>query len=161
MPSFDIVSKTDVHEVDNALAGVTREIGQRFDFKGSNCTITREGDVLTLRADDQTRLVQMQELLKVYLTRRKLDTGALDMKPPEKAGGDTMRQTITIKQGIDRELAKKLTTEIKNSKLKVQAAIQGDELRVSGKKIDDLQAAIAHIKTMKIEQPLQYLNFRD
>ena len=118
MPSFDIVSKTDVHEVDNALSGVAREISQRFDFKGSNCTIEREGDTLTLRADDQMKLTQMQELLRTHLTRRKIEVGALDMKPPEKAGGDTMRQSILIKQGLDRELAKKLTAEIKKQQTK-------------------------------------------
>src|SRR4051812_6064658 len=161
MPSFDIVSKTDVHEVDNALAGVTREIEQRFDFKGSHCTIERAENEITVVADDDLKLKQMHELLKVYLTRRKIDAGALDFGKPEKAAGNTVRQVITIRQGIDRDLAKTITKAIKDSKMKVQAAVQGDELRVSGKKIDDLQACIALVKGLKIEQPLQYLNFRD
>jgi cyclic-di-GMP-binding protein len=161
MPSFDIVSKTDVHEVDNALAGVTREIEQRFDFKGSACTIERAGDEITIGADDDLKLKQMHELLKVYLTRRKIDAGALDFGKPEKAAGNTVRQVITIRQGIDRDLAKTITKAIKDSKMKVQASVQGDELRVTGKKIDDLQAVIALVKGLKIEQPLQYLNFRD
>lgn len=161
MPSFDIVSKTDVHEVDNALAGLLREIGQRFDFKGSRCSAERAEDVITVLADDDPKLKQMQELLRVHITRRKLDAAALDFKPPEKAAGNMLRQVIAIKQGVDKDLAKKITKAIKDSKLKVQAAIQGDELRVSAKKIDDLQAIISLVKAMKIEQPLQYINFRD
>jgi hypothetical protein len=161
MPSFDIVSKTDVHEVDNALNSVTREIGQRFDFKGSKCSVERKENEIVILADDDLKLKQMHELLKVHLTRRKVDAGALEFKPPEKASGNTLRQTVVIRQGIDKELAKKLVKAIKDSKMKVQPAIQGDELRVSGKKIDDLQAAIALIKGLNIEQPLQYVNFRD
>lgn len=161
MPSFDVVSKLELAEVDNALAGISREIGTRFDFKGSKSTISREGEVITILADDDPKLKQMHELLKVYMTRRKIDTGALEFKPPEKASGDTLRQSVQIKQGIDRDLAKRLTKELKDSKLKVQAAVQGDELRVTGKQRDDLQAAIALIRGLKIEQPLQYVNFRD
>ena len=161
MPSFDIVSRLDLAEVDNALAGIGREIATRFDFKGSKCTIARnEGEIL-LVADDELKLKQMHELMKVYFTRRKIDPGALDMKPPEKATGNSLRQTVLIKQGIASDLAKKIVKEIKDSKLKVQAAIQGDELRITGKKRDDLQEAIALVRGMKIEQPLQYVNFRD
>jgi uncharacterized protein YajQ (UPF0234 family) len=161
MPSFDIVSKTDLAEVDNALANVRREIATRFDFKGSQCTIDREEDALKVAADDQPKLKQMHELILIHLTRRKIETGALEFKDPEKASGDTLRQTILIKQGIDRELSKRLVRELKDSKLKVQVAIQGDELRVTGKKRDDLQAAISFLKGLAIEQPLQYQNFRD
>lgn len=161
MPSFDIVSKTELAEVDNALAGITREIGTRFDFKGAKCSIERKDNELTVLADDQLKLDQMHELLKVYFTRRKLDAGALDYKTVEKASGNTVRQVIVVKQGLDQELAKKIVRAIKDSKMKVQVAIQGDELRVSGKKRDDLQEAIAFVKGMKIEQPLQYENFRD
>lgn len=161
MPTFDIVSKTDMAEVDNALAGITREIGTRFDFKGSKCTVTRDDQTITLLADDDPKLKQMQELLRVHFTRRKVDPGALELKEPEKAAGDTRRQVIIVKQGIEADLAKKIVKELKGSKLKVQAAIQGDELRISGKQRDDLQAAIAFIRGLKIEQPLQYINFRD
>ena len=161
MPSFDIVSKTDLAEVDNALAGIAREIATRFDFKGSKCTITRTEALITVLADDDLKLRQMQELLKVYFTRRKVDPGALEFKDPEKASGNTLRQLITIKQGIDAELARRLVKELKGTKLKVQAAIQGDELRITGKKRDDLQAAIAAVRGLKIEQPLQFVNFRD
>jgi uncharacterized protein YajQ (UPF0234 family) len=161
MPSFDIVSKLDLAEVDNALAGMTREIATRFDFKGSKCTIERQEGALTVNADDDLKLKQMHELLKTYLTRRKVDAAALEFKTPEKASGNTVRQTIELKQGIDKDLGKRLVREIKDSKLKVQVAIQGDELRVTGKKRDDLQEAIAHIRALKIEQPLQYVNFRE
>jgi uncharacterized protein YajQ (UPF0234 family) len=161
MPSFDIVSKTDLAEVDNALAGIAREIGTRFDFKGSKCSVVRTEALLTLLADDDLKLRQMQELIKVHFTRRKVDAAALDFQEPEKAAGNTLRQLITIKQGVDAELARRLVKELKGSKLKVQAAIQGDELRVSGKKRDDLQAAIATIRGLKIAQPLQFVNFRD
>ncbi|MDI9409710.1 MAG: YajQ family cyclic di-GMP-binding protein [Candidatus Pacebacteria bacterium] len=161
MPSFDIVSKTELAEIDNALAGMRREVETRFDFKGSSCSIERQEEKLTILADDDLKLKQMHELLKVYLTRRKLDIGILDYGTPEKASHNSLRQVITIKQGIDSDLARKIVKAIKDAKLKVQTAIQGDELRVTGKKRDDLQEAIAHIRSLKIEQPLQYVNFRD
>ena len=161
MPSFDIVSRIDLAEVDNALSGMTREIGTRFDFKGSKCTIEREDGILKLFADDELKLKQMHELLKVHLTRRKVDAAALDYKPPEKATGNRLRQTIALRRGVDANLARQLIREIKDSKLKVQVSIQGDEVRVTSKKRDDLQAVIAVVRGLKIDQPLQYLNFRD
>jgi len=161
MPSFDIVSKTDLAEIDNAIQGVIREIDTRFDFKGSKCTIERKDASILMLADDEMKLRQMQELLRGYVTRRKLDAGALEFKDPERASGNALRQEVAVKQGIDQTLAKRLVKELKESKLKVQVAIQGDELRVTGKKRDDLQAAIQHIRALKIEQPLQYINFRD
>lgn len=161
MPSFDIVSKTDLSEVDNALANMAREIATRFDFKGSKSRVEREEALLTIHADDQPKLKQLQELLKAHVVRRKVDPAALEFKDPERASGDMLRQQVVVRQGIERELAKRLIREIKDSKLKVQAAIQGDELRVSGKKRDDLQAAIALVRGLKIEQPLQFVNFRD
>jgi hypothetical protein len=161
MPSFDIVSKTELSEVDNALNNIVREMETRFDFKGAHCSIERKESSLTVLADDQPKLKQMHELLKVHLTRRKIDANALDFKEPERASGDAVRQEIVIKQGIDREISKKIIKDLKDSKLKVQVAIQGDELRVTGKKRDDLQEAIAFVKGLKIDQPLQYVNFRD
>jgi uncharacterized protein YajQ (UPF0234 family) len=161
MPSFDIVSRTDLAEVDNAMRNVTREIGTRYDFKSSNCSIERNEAVLTLKADNDYKLEQMQVMLRGHLAQRKVEAGALDFAKPEKAAGESVRQTVTVKQGIERELAQKIVKEIKAAKLKVQAAIQGDELRVSGKKRDDLQTAIAAIKGLKIEHPLQFVNFRD
>jgi len=161
MPSFDIVSRLDLAEVDNAIAGIDREIATRFDFKGSKCELKRENGAINLLADDDLKLRQMHELLKVHLTRRKVDSGALDFKPPEKASGNAIRQSIELRQGVDTELARRLVRSLKDSKLKVQVAIQGAELRVTAKKRDDLQAAIAVLRGLKIEQPLQYLNFRD
>jgi uncharacterized protein YajQ (UPF0234 family) len=161
VPSFDIVSRIDLAEVDNAVAAIKREIGTRFDFKGSKCSVERHEDVLTAVADDDLKLKQMHELLKVHLTRRKVDPAALEYKPPEKASGNTLRQMIVLRQGVDANLAKQLIREIKDSKLKVQVSAHGEELRVTGKKRDDLQAAIAVARGLKIEQPLQYVNFRD
>lgn len=161
MPSFDIVSRIDLAEVDNAVAAITREIATRFDFKGSKCTVARNEGELTLAADDDLKLKQMHELLKVHLTRRKVEAGALDFQKPEKAAGNTLRQTIALRQGIGTDLARQLVREVKDSKLKVQAAVQGGELRITGKKRDDLQAAIALVRGLKIEQPLQYVNFRE
>jgi len=161
MPSFDIVSKTDLTEVDNALGNIAREIATRFDFKNSQCKITREESTLTLLADNEPKLRQMHELLTTHIVRRKLDPSALEFKDPERASGDMVRQQVIVKQGIDRELAKRLIKEIKDSKLKTQVSIQGDELRVSGKKRDDLQETIALIRGLKIEHPLQFVNFRD
>jgi len=161
MPSFDIVSRLELSEVDNALAGLLREIATRFDFKNSKSTVTRAEGVLTILADDDLKLKQMHELLKTHLARRKIEPGVLSFAAPEKAAGQSLRQTVTLRQGIDAELGRQLAREIKDSKLKVQAQIQGGELRVTGKKRDDLQAAIQLLRGLKIEQPLQYVNFRE
>ncbi len=161
MPSFDIVSKTNMAEVDNALAGVAREIAQRFDFKGSKCSAERADQIITVLADDEMKLKQMHELLKVHFTRRNVDAKALGFKPVEKASGNSVRQVVAVKEGIDKELAKTLVKAIKDSKIKVQVAIQGDELRITGKKRDELQEVIALVKQMPVDQPLQYINFRD
>jgi cyclic-di-GMP-binding protein len=161
VPSFDIVSRVDLAEVDNAVAGMRREMATRFDFKGSRCAIERDQGLLTLRADDELKLKQMHELLRVHLTRRKVEPGALDYRPPEKAAGSTVRQTILLRQGVGADLARRLIREIKDKKLKVQVSVQGEELRIAGKQRDDLQTAIAAVRALKLEQPLQYLNFRD
>jgi uncharacterized protein YajQ (UPF0234 family) len=161
VPSFDIVSRVDLAEVDNAIASIKREISTRFDFKGSKSTIDRDEAEIKLVADDDLKLKQMHELLKVHLTRRKVEAGALDYKAPEKAAGNTVRQTIALRQGIGADLARQLVRQIKDSKLKVQAAVQGGELRVTGKKRDDLQDAIGLLRGLKVEQPLQYVNFRE
>ncbi|ACJ00822.1 YajQ family cyclic di-GMP-binding protein [Rhodospirillum centenum] len=161
MPSFDIVSKTDLAEVQNAIDGVLRELQNRFDFKGSKSTIERKENEITLHTEDKTKLSQLQEMVKGYFVRRKLDPGALDWGREENAAGGTLRQVVTVRQGIDQDLAKKIVKAVKDSKMKVQASIQGDELRITGKKIDDLQECIRLVKGLKIEQPLQYVNFRD
>jgi hypothetical protein len=161
MPSFDIVSRTDLAEVDNAVQGAMREIATRYDFKGSSCSIERTDETLLIRADDDFKLKQVQELLRGHMAKRKVDVGAFDFGTPEKASGNKLRQTVKIKQGVERDLAQQVVKAVKGAKLKVQVAIQGDELRISGKKRDDLQDAIALVKGLKIEQPLQYVNFRD
>ncbi len=161
MPTFDIVSKAELSEVENAINGMRRDIDQRYDFKGSNCSIERKDAELTILADDDMKLRQMHELLQANLARRKLDPKVLDYQTPEKAAGASVRQQVVVRQGVPQELARKIVKELKGSKLKVQVAIQGDELRVTGKKRDDLQDAIALVKEMDADQPLQYVNFRD
>lgn len=161
MPSFDVVSKTDLAEVGNAIQGVVREISTRFDFKGSKSSVEQKEAEITILADDALKLKQLQELVKGYFVRRKLDPSALEWKDEEAASGNTVRQKVIVKQGIDRETAKEIVKAIKDSKLKVQAAIQGDELRITGKKRDDLQEAIALVRTLKLDRPVQYVNFRD
>jgi uncharacterized protein YajQ (UPF0234 family) len=161
MPSFDIVSRTELPEVDNAIQGAMREIGTRFDFKGSQCSIERTDETILIKADDDLKLRQVQELLRGYLARRKVEIGAFEFQKVEAATGNSVRQTVLIKQGVERELAQKIVKAVKGAKLKAQIAIQGSEVRVSGKKRDDLQAVIALIKKQENEQPLQYVNFRD
>lgn len=161
MPSFDVVSRTDLAEVKNALNAMSKEIDTRFDFKGSDSSVELNDETITILADDDMKLRQMHDLLKTHLTRRNVDTKSLDMKEPEKASGGKLRQTVTIQQGIAQDPAKKITKAIKESKMKVQASIQGDEVRVTGKKRDDLQEAMALIKGLKLELPVQFVNFRD
>lgn len=161
MPSFDIVAKTDLAEVDNAVQNMAREMTQRYDFKNAKCSITRKEAELTLNADDELKLKQMHELLQGHLARRQIEAGVLDYQQPEKAAGQSLRQTVVIRQGIGKELAKKIVKDLKDAKLKIQASIQGDEVRVSGKARDDLQSAIAAVKAMQCSLPLQFVNFRD
>src|SRR4026209_819157 len=155
MPSFDIVSKTDLSEVDNALANMVREMSQRYDFKGSQSKIERKEAEITLNADDDLKLKQMHELLQGHLARRKIEPGVLDYKTEEKAAGQAVRQSALSRQGIDRELAKRIVKEVKDGKFKVQVTVQGDELRVSGKKRHDLQAEIQHLTGLPAEMPLK------
>lgn len=161
MPSFDIVSEVDFAEVDNALQNLTREISVRYDFKGSKSTAEHKDGVITIFADDDLKLKQMHEILRGNLHKRGIEPGQLDYQKVEPAAGQSVRQNIVVKEGIDKELAKKIVKEIKSAKMKVQVAIQGDTLRVSGKKRDDLQAAIQFVKDLGLELPLQYKNFRD
>lgn len=161
MPSFDVVSKTDLAEVDNAIQNVMREIAQRYDFKGSKSSVEHAEGEITINADDDLKLKQVHELLQGHLSKRGIEPGVLDYKAVEKAAGQAVRQKVSIKQGIEKDLAKKLVKDIKATKAKVQVAIQGDELRVTGKKRDDLQEVIAFLKEKGGEQPLQFVNFRD
>ena len=161
MPSFDVVSRVDLQEVDNAVNGARRELATRYDFKGSNCSIEQQDQQITIVADDEFKMKQVQDLLFSYCAKRKVNTGSLDAGSIEKASGDSVRQSFTIKQGIEKELAQKIVKTIKASKLKVQASIQGEEVRITGKKRDDLQQVIQLIKNDNIQLPLQYINFRD
>ena len=161
MPSFDIVSEVKVEEVNNAVDQTAREIGTRYDFKGSSAHIERMESVVTVWGDSEFQLKQVADILYQKLTKRGIDIRAVDAGKVEVIGGDKRKQTLTLKQGIDQELAKKIAKLIKESGLKVQAAIQGDRLRVSGKKRDDLQSVIALLKPQQFGQPLQYTNPRD
>ena len=161
MPSFDIISKTDMTSVDNALQGVAKEMQVRYDFKGSKSEISKNDDVITILADDELKRRQVEELLITHLTRKGVDTKALEFGKLEQAGGNMLRQAVQVKQGIQREVAQKIVKAIKSSKLKTQAAIQGNEIRVTSKKRDELQATMAMIKALNLNLPLQFENFRD
>ena len=161
MPSFDIVSRVDFQEIDNAIANALREITNRYDFKGSNTTLERSEKVITIVTDDDLKLSQVNDILISHFVRRKLDPLALGKKDKEKAGGDRIRQTISLVEGIEQDVAKKITSEIKSSKMKVQAKINGNELRIDGKKKDDLQSAMQLIEDLQVGIPVQFINFRD
>jgi len=161
MPSFDIVCETDMQEMSNAVNQVKKEIDTRYDFKGSNASIELEGDHITVIGDDVNKLNTITEILRARLVRRNLDPKCLDYGEPENASGGSKRQKVSIKQGVSQELAKEIVKFIKQEKLKVQASIQGDQVRVTGKKRDELQEAIALIRGMDVDRPLKYTNFRD
>ena len=161
MPSFDIVSRVDFQEIDNAISNALREITNRYDFKGSNTTVERSEKVITIVTDDDLKLSQVNDILISHFVRRKLDPLALGKKDKEKAGGDRIRQTISLVEGIEQDVAKKITSEIKSSKMKVQAKINGNELRIDGKKRDDLQSAMQLIEDLQVGIPVQFINFRD
>ncbi len=161
MPSFDVVSRTDLMEVDNAIHGVEREIKQRFDLANTKCSVSRSENTMTLIADNNMKMEQVVELLRLYLAKRKVELGALDFGTPQNAGGGVLRETVSIKQGIDGDLGRLISKEVKRTKMKVQVTIQGQELRVSGKKKDDLQATMSLIKAMESQQPVQFVNYRE
>ena len=161
MPSFDVVSKTDIPEVDNANQGALREISTRYDFKNSKSSIERENEELTLIGDDKYKIDQVQQILRTHLVRRKLDTGSFLFEKVEDGRGGLLKQLVKIKQGIDKEVSQKINKDIKAMKLKVQIEIRGDEMRVSGKKRDILQDTIQKIKNLNLSQPIQFINFRD
>ena len=161
MPSFDIVSKVDLAEVDNAINGAMREITSRYDFKNSISNIKKDDNKIILNAEDNYKIDQVQQILRTHFVKRKLNAGCLKFSNIENAQSGTLRQTAEIIQGIDRELSQKINKEIKSSKLKVQTAIRGEELRISCNKRDTLQETINLVKGLDIKQPLQYINFRD
>lgn len=160
MPSFDIVSKLDSHELTNAVDQANRELDKRFDFKGSGATFELSNGVVALKADAEFRLKQMQDILLQRLTARSIDVRCVDIGEPE-VNLATARQNITLKQGIEQPLAKKIIKLIKDSGSKVQAQIQGEQLRIIGKKRDELQATIALLRSSDLDMPLQFENFRD
>ena len=161
MPSFDVISKINYQEFDNALSNCLREISNRFDFKGLQISIDRKDKLITTIAPDELKLRQVNELLQTHLIRRKVDPRVVSMKSSESASGGSIRQISELKEGISQENAKKVIADIKKLKLKIQIKIQGDELRVDGKKKDDLQEAISAIKSIDIGIPIEFVNFRD
>jgi uncharacterized protein YajQ (UPF0234 family) len=161
MPSFDVISKINYPEFDNALANCLREITNRYDFKGLNILIERKDKTITTLAPDEIKLKQVNELLQVHLIRRKVDPRVITVKSSESAAGTTIRQVSELKEGISQENAKKIIADVKKLKLKIQIKIQGEELRAEGKKRDDLQEAISAIQAIDIGLPIEFVNFRD
>ena len=161
MPSFDIVSEVNEVEIRNAVEQTDKEVSTRFDFKGTDARIEQAGKVLTVFADNDFQLEQVKEILVNKMAKRGVDIRCLDEEKLEKVSGNKVKQLVTVKTGIETELAKKIVRIIKDSKLKVQASIQGDEVRVSGAKRDLLQEAIALVRKSIDEFPLQFQNFRD
>ncbi|MET0091414.1 MAG: YajQ family cyclic di-GMP-binding protein [Candidatus Thiodiazotropha sp.] len=160
MPSFDIVSEVDLQEVRNAVDQANREIGTRFDFKGVDAHFDQTDNEITLRAEQEFQLNQMMDILRQKLVKRSVDIAAMDIRDVQ-TSLNAARQTVIIKQGIETETAKKMIKDIKTSKIKVQSQIQGDQVRVTGKKRDDLQQVIALLRQADYGLPLQYQNFRD
>jgi uncharacterized protein YajQ (UPF0234 family) len=160
MPTFDVVSEVDMHEVTNAVDQSNREVRTRFDFKGTDSSFSREGEAITLKSESDFQLKQMLDMLQGKLNKRGIDIACLAIAEPELVGKEA-RQTVTIRQGLETDLSRKIVKMLKESKLKVQGAIQGDKVRVTGKKRDDLQEVIATLREAKFDMPLQYVNFRD
>ncbi|MDX1626649.1 MAG: YajQ family cyclic di-GMP-binding protein [Wenzhouxiangellaceae bacterium] len=160
MPSFDVVSEVDHHELSNAVDQANREVSTRFDFKGTDSSFELDENRIRLKSGSEFQLDQMRDILYNKLSKRGVDIEGLETEEPE-ASAKTATQEIRVREGIDADLAKRIVRTIKDSKLKVQASIQGDQVRVTGKKRDDLQAAIALIKDAELGQPLQFKNFRD
>ena len=161
MPTFDIVSEVDKQEIRNAVDQVNKEVSTRFDFKGSDARVEQADYELTIFADDEFKLEQVLDILRTKLTKRNVDVRCLDKGTMEKISGNKVKQKVTVKTGVEVELAKKIIKHLKDSKLKVQASIQGDVVRVSGAKKDVLQEAIQLVKKTENSYPLQFQNFRD
>ena len=161
MPSFDAVSRLDFQEIDNAIGNATREILNRYDFKGSDTSIERKENEVTVITEDELKLNQVHDLIVTHLVRRKVDPLTLSKKSMEKAGGNKVRQLYNLIEGIEQSIAKKITADVKSSKIKVQVKINGNELRVDGKKKDDLQSVMQMIEDSNIGIPVQFVNFRD
>jgi uncharacterized protein YajQ (UPF0234 family) len=160
MPAFDIVSEYDSHEASNAVDQANREIDTRFDFRGSNATFSLDEQNILMESDNEFQLQQMLDILNNKLVKRGIDVACLDIGEPEQRG-QRARQNVTLKEGIDQQTAKKIVNIVKQRKLKVQAAIQGEKVRITGKKRDDLQTVMAMLREEKLDVPLQFNNFRD
>ncbi len=160
MPSFDVVSEVDMHELANAVDQANREVDTRFDFKGSDARFELSGAEITLAAENEFQLQQMMDILQKKMVKRGVDIACLDISEPE-ASGMRARQKVSVRQGVDKDTARKIVKLIKDMKLKVQAAIQGEQVRVTGKKRDDLQQVMAMLREQKLDLPLQFTNFRD
>jgi hypothetical protein len=160
MPSFDVVSEVDLQEVRNAVDQANREVGTRFDFKGSDAQFSLDSDTVKLQAENEFQLEQMMDILRKKLVKRSVDVGCLDVGEAELAN-NRARQPVTIRQGIDIDTARRIVKDIKAAKLKVQAQIQGEQVRVTGKSRNDLQSIIAMLRKSELDLPLQYINFRD
>lgn len=160
MPSFDTVSEVDLHEISNAVDQANREVGTRYDFKGSSAKVEHSGEQLTLLADNEFQLGQVRDILHLKLAKRGIDLGSLEEGKVEITTSQA-RQVLTVRQGIPQDIARQIVKLVKEAKLKVQVSIQGDKVRVSGKKRDDLQSVIALLRDAPIDLPLQYVNFRD
>ena len=161
MPSFDVVSRIDHQEIDNAIGNATREITTRYDFKGSNTSIEKKDNSIVVLTDDEMKAGQVNDMLVTHFVRRKVDPLCLKKKELEKAGGNKIKQIYDLIEGIDQSICKKLIADVKSSKIKVQVKINGNELRVDGKKKDDLQSVIQLIESSNIRIPIQFINFRD
>ena len=161
MPSFDTVCEANFVEVKNAVENTAKEIGTRFDFKGTSAAVELKDKEITMFGDAEFQLAQVEDVLRAKLTKREVDVRFLDKGDVQKMGGDKVKQVIKVRNGIESELAKKMQRLVKDSKLKVQAAIQGDSVRVTGAKRDDLQAAMALIRKDITDFPLSFNNFRD
>lgn len=163
MPSFDVVSKVNLQEIDNAVNTLLRELTNRYDFKGSifSVELKTKDSLIILSADSDYKLSAIQESLKASVTKRGIDARALDFQKEQPASGQSIRQEVKLRNGIEQEIAKEIVKDIKQSKLKVQTSIKGDELRVDGKKRDDLQEVIVFLKKADYKIPLQFINFRE
>jgi len=160
MPSFDVVSKVNMHELTNAVDQTNREVSNRFDFKGTNSRLEHSDNELTIFAPAEFQIKQISDILQTKMSKRKIDIECLDMGKVIESHNEA-RQTVTIRQGIDKELAKIITRQIKDSKIRVQSSIQGEQVRVIGKKRDDLQEIISMLQGSQLGVPLQFVNFRD
>jgi uncharacterized protein YajQ (UPF0234 family) len=161
MPSFDVVSELDHHEVDNAVNQANKELSQRYDFKGTDSSVEKTEEGLVVRSNSEGRLDAARDVLESKMVKRKVSLKSLDPQKPQPAGGQTWRQLIKLQEGISKEKAKDIVKKVKDSKMKVQGSIQGDVVRISGKKRDDLQACIAMLKEEDFGLPLSFKNFRD